>query len=289
MKTCEHCGNQFYDPKHKNKKYCSVSCYRAAHPRKTAVCPICQKVFPLDYHAVKYCSRKCKDEAQRSHLVLICAFCKKPFTTKPSRRKNPNKAYCSVQCRILASSDSIKKSTFVCRECGTSFIDWTYRKPRFCSHHCMSKFAARQPKPNARRPNSFVTLSCQYCGKRYTVHVAQTKGRNSRYCSRSCAYAALSLNTRGAKNPNYTGGPCIYGENWSMQKKLAIKRDKHTCQRCGASGYVKGRSLDIHHIKPIRLFKGDWQKANDLSNLITLCRSCHQSVERAGARCPRPK
>jgi predicted HNH restriction endonuclease len=40
-----------------------------------------------------------------------------------------------------------------------------------------------------------------------------------------------------------------------------------------------GYSLDVHHIVPFRTFKGDWRKANELSNLITLCRNCHRKAE----------
>lgn len=52
-------------------------------------------------------------------------------------------------------------------------------------------------------------------------------------------------------------------------RKATLMRDNFTCQECG----VKDTMLEAHHIVPKRL-KG----SGTISNLITLCNSCHSSV-----------
>ena len=53
-------------------------------------------------------------------------------------------------------------------------------------------------------------------------------------------------------------------------RKAVILRDGCKCMECGKSNC----KLEVHHIKPRRL-KG----SNTLSNLITLCKKCHQKTE----------
>lgn len=98
----------------------------------------------------------------------------------------------------------------------------------------------------------------------------------------------MSVERRGEDNPNWTGGtadPDAYGPNWGRQKRKAKKRDEHSCQVCS---YKSGGSkyLDVHHIIPIKHFDGDWQTANELTNLISLCRPCHTRVEKGRIPCP---
>jgi 5-methylcytosine-specific restriction endonuclease McrA len=56
-------------------------------------------------------------------------------------------------------------------------------------------------------------------------------------------------------------------------RKQVLQRDKHCCQMpdCGSK-----KRLHVHHIIP-------WSKAAylrfDLSNLISLCKECHESIK----------
>lgn len=60
--------------------------------------------------------------------------------------------------------------------------------------------------------------------------------------------------------------------NWSTISKRIRKRDKYTCQDCGARSAGRARvKFNVHHIIP--LTKGG--KTRD-DNLITLCRECHK-------------
>ena len=255
QKTCVRCGVE-YETEDKRQKYCNLACYESA--RKT-----------------KKRSKPCEE-------------CGAPFI-----ENYPGRRFCSKACRLAhgwIDRDPTKHSIFVCEWCETQFDHYTYRKRRFCCQHCANKFAAIQPKPSARRPENFVTKPCEHCGKQYTVHKAQVKLRNSRFCSHECQYAAMSEERRGPLNPHWTGGTwkaVDYGQNWPSQRRKAVRRDGHTCQVCG---YCSGgdKILDAHHIRPIKDFDGDWESANKLVNLIALCRNCHALVEKGAVACLAP-
>lgn len=79
-----------------------------------------------------------------------------------------------------------------------------------------------------------------------------------------------------------------YGKNWYSQKKKALLRDKYTCQKCGHKGQKKrnGRwSVEVHHQTKIKEFVNiqtkevDYEAANHLSNLVTLCVPCHKVAD----------
>jgi len=65
------------------------------------------------------------------------------------------------------------------------------------------------------------------------------------------------------------------------KRKEVIERDQYTCQECGCDVVLKqsqdGETAHVHHITPITEGGDD-----SASNLITLCRSCHQDVHGHG-------
>jgi 5-methylcytosine-specific restriction endonuclease McrA len=60
---------------------------------------------------------------------------------------------------------------------------------------------------------------------------------------------------------------------------LALRRDAQTCQNCGKQP-LHSYQLHVHHIQPAYTFNGDYESANKLTNLITLCIPCHKKAER---------
>ncbi|HEY3289567.1 MAG TPA: DEAD/DEAH box helicase [Anaerolineae bacterium] len=82
--------------------------------------------------------------------------------------------------------------------------------------------------------------------------------------------------------------PNDYGPNWPKQRDAARARDHFTCTVCGAPE-PPGRQHDVHHKKPFREFhyvRGQndfYLKANELSNLVTVCTMCHHDIETAEA------
>lgn len=88
--------------------------------------------------------------------------------------------------------------------------------------------------------------------------------------------------------PNQKSNGKYYGPNWNQQRKKALIRDQGRCQRCGITDAKHNRDFDqdleVHHIKNRRKFIDDegvldYESANDLDNLVTLCLACHRKVE----------
>jgi len=58
---------------------------------------------------------------------------------------------------------------------------------------------------------------------------------------------------------------------WQRTREAALRRDGRRCATCGATD-----KLEVHHRKAIADGGGPF----DLSNLVTLCPSCHHRQER---------
>ncbi len=67
-----------------------------------------------------------------------------------------------------------------------------------------------------------------------------------------------------------------YGANWASQRLLTLERDRYTCQVCGRT--EAGPNLHVHHKVPFKNFNS-YLDANQTSNLITLCSTCHRRAE----------
>lgn len=303
---CQQCSKEFIAKNYRKdrpRKYCSRKCTGQAKRRYESyeiVCQQCGNIFDNSHNPgrkAKFCSRKCWGNYQKENpnnhqgkrkikaTSKICKNCKEKFFGW-----NRKQMYCSKKCRGEYEKDPSKKSIFTCKRCNKEFETWTYRQPEFCSKQCMSEFAARQPKPNARRPENFLTIKCEMCGSKYKIHkgIIENSGRNSRFCSSDCMYTAMSKERIGKNNPNFVHGLThLYpgrGQNWHSQRRKALKRDNHTCQVC----HKQKKVMHVHHIVPYVSFDNNWKKANRLSNLVTLCQNCHPKVERGKVPCPLP-
>ncbi len=73
------------------------------------------------------------------------------------------------------------------------------------------------------------------------------------------------------------------GPDWQAQRRRARERDGCRCVHCGVT--EQDRQHDIHHLRPFRDFgyvRGEnqaYRAANQLDNLVTLCRVCHARAE----------
>jgi len=85
------------------------------------------------------------------------------------------------------------------------------------------------------------------------------------------------LQEKLTKDMSWNNDPADYGKEWEEIAEKIRNRDEHTCQICGSKDTKN--QLDVHHKTPLRTF-ADRAKAHDPDNLISLCRSCHQQVER---------
>lgn len=75
---------------------------------------------------------------------------------------------------------------------------------------------------------------------------------------------------------NWNSSPGNYGSDWKLIRQKVLDRDEHTCAVCGIK--PSSSSLHVHHKTPLRSFS-NLQEANHLTNLISLCPSCHHRAE----------
>ena len=102
--------------------------------------------------------------------------------------------------------------------------------------------------------------------------------------------ARMSERLRGEKSPHWKGG--VKSERarrldtaeWRRTRQLCYERDNWLCADCECrclntrdSKLHPKRKIQAHHIVPRRDGGSD-----DLSNLVTLCMSCHHKRERRG-------
>lgn len=268
---------------------------------QTSVCPQCGNTFsyyPSSRQGKQktYCSKSCRSKATR--INTICPQCGKPFWYYKSW---PRK-YCSRKCSAAVNSKAnlgIKElGPMSCDVCGKEITGQKWRGRRFCSRKCFAKHLSRTlkgiPRPEVRgkKPHLYkrVEKQCPQCGKVFMVKQSQASRR--RFCSKICHSRWLSESgtMAGDLNRNWQGGPfSYYGPNWVRQRRTARHRDNYTCQLCGVSEQQLGRELDVHHVVPFRNFGvAQYQQANRLSNLISLCNKCHLIVEHKMGHRPSP-
>lgn len=268
-KICETCGKEFFAKPHKPNRYCSQNCYKTAQRqgkynylfasriKNRFVCSYCGKeVFrekrkkrngeTADYI---FCDRECYDKFRRKDSERQCKYCGKTFIALNDKK---HAQFCDDSCR---RSYFAQKTLTYCANCGQAFYPWTFDKIR-----------------GSIILDNEIKCCCEKCNKEY--HKKNELIRREK----------ISFAFTGSNHPNWQGGQNRYrGVNWSHQRFLAKKRDNYTCQCCGITQRqaIKkfGCGLEVHHKIPYIFFNDDYIKANDLSNLISLCRSCHQKAE----------
>lgn len=121
-------------------------------------------------------------------------------------------------------------------------------------------------------------VSCAYCGKIFIPNLRSVHSRlrvingkhggdSNFYCSNNCKMNCPTFNK--IKYPKgFKKGTSR--EVSTYLRKLCFKRDDWECQKCGAR-----KNLHCHHINGYAQNK---ILANDIDNVITLCKSCHKKV-----------
>lgn len=64
---------------------------------------------------------------------------------------------------------------------------------------------------------------------------------------------------------------------WERKRAKILERDLHLCRLCLHNGYVNNKQLEVHHIISLR---SNFELRLEDSNLITLCRDCHELVHK---------
>lgn len=228
-------------------------------------------------------------------MEVSCDNCSKTFNKPPSKVERSEHDFCSREC-----SDEYQKVQFsgennpnyrgggewTCEYCGDvaegTPYEASYRK--YCSQECMNKALSEKfsGEGNPSWNGGKVTIECNWCGDEKEVTPAKS---DRPFCSDECYKSWLSHKYRGNRwvgedNPAWSGGKerhRFYGPNWQDQRQKVLERDGNECILCGAT-----ENLHVHHKTPIDRFDRDtpgwYNLANDTSNLVTLCGSCHKTV-----------
>lgn len=264
-KSCIRCGATYHTWREAST-FCSMSCYRQHTAKKDIPCRVCGGLFKRRQGDENHCSPECGHESRRKEkLKKICAQCGKLFYVPPGYQYQ---ICCGEKCGRLHAANTIRQEwpTVSCPQCGKGFVRRGSDTRTFCSLTCYRE--TLQP---------LVTLTCETCGAGYERKANRTA--KSRYCSRPCQTRAMAQNNRVSEPV-----PKRRGANWDDQSAKVRKRDKSTCQHCKRVKTDRYDYFDVHHIIPYRLFNGDYKKANELSNLVLLCRSCHGKADKTYRR-----
>lgn len=265
-KNCEICGKEFFEYPSKKKSFCSLNCYRIAQKqgrykhikfKNNFKCSYCGK----DVHSSKskkrngeysdkiFCNRKCYDKFRKLNSDRVCKYCGKHFEALNDKK---NAQFCNDSCRRKYYA---QRTMAFCVNCGQSFYPWNFDKQK-----------------GTIILDKEVKCCSEKCKREYHKKIEKIRREK------------ISFAFTGDKHPNWLGGRYSYrGKNWAHQKFLARKRDGNVCQCCGITeNQAKrkyGDGLEVHHKIPYIFFNGNYEEANKLDNLISLCRSCHQKEE----------
>jgi 5-methylcytosine-specific restriction endonuclease McrA len=226
-----------------------------------------------------------------------CAVCGDKKTIPNCQYEKADRFFCGSQCRSEWVSENNTgeanpswnggKVEVECENCGDTFkvtqaLDG-YRK--HCSRSCYAEMQSE--KYTGANASNFqggtVTIECEVCADVFEVKRAREDV--ARFCSYDCMGEVYQDTMSGQDHPRWIEAPDpYYGPNWDERRKQRLEKDDYTCQDCGDSCENRDRNFPVHHITPIRDFKNDdgtydYKTANEMSNLITLCISCHQKWE----------
>lgn len=210
----------------------------------------------------------------------ICTHCGKEFQRYASLSPGSKTFFCSLRCLHKHRTNRID---LICRACGKSFTVVSSRikngGAQCCSNKCRAIIRSQQMTGRVIAPR--IRITCRFCDKEREV---PPSGQNRPFCDKKCHAAWQAIQECGTNNFNWRGGYReYYGPNWREQRRATRKRDGYRCQGCHAK--QKRRAFDVHHIKPFREFgyipgeNNNYLQANELTNLITLCPSCHKRAE----------
>ncbi len=267
---CATCGKQSsrqvsakrYAERANGKMYCSMACRQTGDMR---VCTICGKSFyahrrTIETRRMPWRCGPCGNAAKKAGEYRTCKTCGKAFYVYPSTLKQPKRSneYCSNACYNTEARRKSRESVI--------------RTPEWSAHIA----AGKKGKPNPKNRKPPVVIKCLNCGVEVTWPGRLThQAKNIRFCSTNCWYDYIRKFPE--EHPSWKGGAYPYcGPNLRHQAKLARERDNHTCQICGLHQF--NPRLHVHHIRPRVEFNGDFEAANRLENLMTVCRSCHTTI-----------
>lgn len=158
-----------------------------------------------------------------------------------------------------------------CKNCGAEFTVSDYVIERgegnFCSPECYHNSMSTK-----------VTVECKTCGKKKNIKKYQYEKFENHFCSNDCYAEHKSESMSGKGNHMWKDGVdwIPYGAKYYKNRQKVIERDLGECIICGDD------NIEVHHITPRVKYRVDGEilpEANDMSNLVTLCRKHHKEYE----------
>lgn len=263
---CSQCDSRFKrSPSDINDgdNFCSTECWQQ-NKNVIVECSECGKEDSITKNEYQnkenhFCDRKClgawqsKNNRGENHprynkIEISCDNCEKVFKRKPSLVEKSEKHFCGMECRDESYNED----------------EWGFGPEK-----------------------KILEIECDNCGKSFEKYPSRIKRSKYHFCTEDCHYKYYSKNGLREKenNPFWNGGKTqrYYGPNWREKRKERLAKDNYQCLRCGISNSENkekyGKSLSVHHIIPIKQFNRDYESANKVQNLVSLCNSCHITVE----------
>lgn len=129
-------------------------------------------------------------------------------------------------------------------------------------------------KQRFQKGDSSVEVECELCENSKLVTLSRAEKYDRHICSE---HNPAELQSIGGTTRTYMG------PNWHTQRQRALERDSYSCQSCGMDEQKHlerfDQELHVHHIIARKHFDDDDPEQNELSNLTTLCRECHEAYE----------
>jgi 5-methylcytosine-specific restriction endonuclease McrA len=265
------------------------------------VCPLCESQLSSRAGLGQHTAMKHGFNLRRE---AVCDVCGAVEIRKNSHVKKGSVHYCSVDCesehktgRDVPEDHNFRKSGKIaveCDYCGSEFRKYPsvaeQSEMNFCDRDCHSSWQSEcRPKEEHNWYNGGPEIvECSQCGESIERKPSMAKKRKNHFCSDACSRQWKSENRVGPNHPNWQGySEGYYGKNWPEQRQKRLEKDGYECVVCGISQEEHksrhGRGLDVHHIQPIEDFRGentlDWETANRIENLLSLCIPCHKKWE----------
>jgi len=218
-------------------------------------------------------------------LAGLCALCGSEVRGKKKSRSRDGKKSKNIFCGMDCYRKHQKKITDdrknTCVKCGVLFVP-SQNSAKYCSWDC-------RVSDKRVEPNKCVNCLAIFTPVKHHKNRGYTGNSQGKTCSESCQNLWIRNNEErkkkisfaftGNKHPNWNGGSSsasYRGVGWKAISERVRRRDGYKCQDCGISQDDYGRSLDVHHIIP---FHQDGKNQNRLSNLVSLCKTCHMKAE----------
>lgn len=234
-------------------------------------CPTCERDDFKSERGMKIHHEAKHGESLRD--TYICDFCGDEFY------RSEGGEYCGMECFSEARKGEGNPMYEVERP--ESHRKELREKMSGSSNPMFSATGSDNPRWRERREQE-----CTWCGQTF-----RTIERDRKFCSLSCMGDWRSCHWNGSEHPAWRDDSqeVPMGANWEEKREEALIRDEYECIECDMSNESHrrkiGKGLDVHHIVPRREFwdketgELDYERANRLENLITLCRKHHRKIE----------